>query len=179
LPAHGTDDPVGSDGSPLTWSVGSIRTWEELGEGKVGNGQWRAAAPLRVTCRDLARLGDLTETLAAVNDVSFDGVAWLVDHDNAGWPLVRADAIAAALAKGGDFAAALGGTVRRVEHVADQGLLSHGDHAGLPDGVSLAFRAGAGGGHQPVPRLDPAPQELRAVIEARLGAEVPELGSGG
>lgn len=129
-------------------------------------------------CRELDSLAAVVEALAVIDGVSFGGVTWLVDHDNAGWRLVRADAIAAALAKGSDYATALGGTVRSVEHVADQGLLSDGDHAGPHDVVSLAARASAGGGDRPVPRLDPEPQELRAVIEARLVAEVPALGAG-
>jgi hypothetical protein len=50
-----------------------------------------------------------------------------VDWDNPAWPDVRAGAIQAAIAKGHDYAAALGGSLRTVEQIADAGLLG-GDH---------------------------------------------------
>ena len=42
---------------------------------------------------------------------------------HAAWPQVRAAAIGAAMGKARDYAAALGATVRHVEHIADVGLL--------------------------------------------------------
>jgi len=86
--------------------------------------------------------------------------------------LVRADAIQAALLKGRDYAAALGGTVVKVEHVADAGLLS-GDRSGRIQmtnyGASSRSLSAASGEDL---SLDPPPQILSATIEARFAALV-------
>jgi uncharacterized protein len=44
-----------------------------------------------------------------------------VDWDNPGWHDVRAAAIEAAIAKGRDYATALGGQLRTVEHMVRRG----------------------------------------------------------
>jgi uncharacterized protein len=81
-------------------------------------------------------------------------------------PQVRAAAISAAIAKARDYAAALGATVRQVEHIADAGLLD-GDTAPYHTTRSMAFTA-AGGDQPGTPALTPVPQELIATIEARF-----------
>jgi hypothetical protein len=112
--------------------------------------------------------------------LSVHQVAWNVDADNEEWRGVRADAIAAALAKGGDYAVALGGRVTGVEHVADAGLLSAGDvQVAHALSLSRAAPASAFGGEDfdgsGVPSLDPVPQEIAAVVEVRLAAELSPL----
>jgi uncharacterized protein YggE len=78
------------------------------------------------------------------------------------------DRLTAAVGKARDYAAALGATVRHVEHIADAGLLG-GDTAPYHTTRSMAFRATSGGGDQPgTPALTPVPQELIATIEARF-----------
>ena len=57
---------------------------------------------------------------------------------------MRADAVQAAIAKGRDYAAALGGTLRSVEHIADAGLLGGGNVA-----VRVYRRPGDGASGQP------------------------------
>src|SRR5205809_494446 len=68
-------------------------------------------------------LDGLGDVLAAHPGLNVHGVTWHVDWDNPAWPQVRADAIGAAIGKARDYAAALGATVRHVEHIADAGLL--------------------------------------------------------
>jgi hypothetical protein len=71
----------------------------------------------------------------------------------------------------------LGGTVTRVEHVADAGLLSSGRPVAggvVPLGYAGADRSGAHDAGD-TPSLDPVPQEIQAVVEARLTAEVAPL----
>jgi len=93
---------------------------------------------------------------------------WHADWDNPAWPQVRAAAIGAAIGKARDYAAALGATLRQVEHIADTGLLG-GDTAPYQPGRIMAARALAVGGEQAgTPALNPVPQELIATIEARF-----------
>jgi hypothetical protein len=157
---------------PLTWSAHSWAAHEERYQdretGRVERtGQVTATVALRVTVRDLDLLDGLTGVLAADPSLNVHGVMWDVDWDNPAWKKVRAAAISAAIGKAGDYAAALGATLRQVEHVADAGLLS--STALHRPGRAMAARALGGGGEQPgIPALTPVPQELTATIEARF-----------
>ncbi|MGH3203901.1 MAG: SIMPL domain-containing protein [Streptosporangiaceae bacterium] len=158
---------------PLTWSAHSSGTREELYHDKETmrmerSGQVTATVALRVTVRDLDRLDELSGVLTAHPGLNVHGVAWHADWDNPAWPQVRAAAIDAAIGKARDYAAALGATVRQVEHIADAGLLG-GDTAPYQPGHVLVARAYSGGVDQPgTPALTPVPQELIATIEARF-----------
>jgi uncharacterized protein len=158
---------------PLTWSAHSVATREELYHDKETmrmerSGQVTATVALRIILRDLDGLDDLGGVLAAHPGLNVHGVTWHVDWDNPAWPQVRAAAIGAAIRKARDYAAALGATVRQVEHIADTGLLG-GDTAPYQPVRAVAARAYSGGGDQPeTPALTPVPQELIATIEARF-----------
>jgi len=117
----------GAGRRPLTWSAYSSATHEELYHDKETrrmerSGQVTATVALRVTVRDLDRLDDLSGVLAAQPGLNVHGVTWHVDWDNPAWPQVRAAAIGAAIGKARDYAAALGATVRHVEHIGIGGL---------------------------------------------------------
>jgi uncharacterized protein YggE len=163
----------GAGRRPLTWSAYSSATREELYHDKETRrmertGQVTATVALRVTVRDLGRLDDLSGVLAARPGLNVHGVTWHVDWDNPAWPQVRAAAIGAAIGKARDYAAALGATLRHVEHIADAGLLGS-DTSPSHTVRGLAFRAASGSGDQPgTPALTPVPQELIATIEARF-----------
>ena len=103
---------------------------------------------LRVTVRDLDTLEDLSGVLAAHPSLNVHGVTWHVDWDNSAWPQVRAAAIGAAIGKARDYAAALGATVRHVEHIADVGLLGGDTAPYQPDGFVTA-KAFSDSGHHP------------------------------
>ena len=162
----------GAGRRPLTWSAHSLTTREELYHDQETmrmerSGQVTATVALRVTIRDLDRLDDLGGVLAAYPGLNVQSVTWHVDWDNPAWPQVRAAAISAAIGKARDYAAALGATVRHVEHIADAGLLG-GDTAPYQP-VRAVASAYSGGVDQPgTPALTPVPQELIATIEARF-----------
>ena len=164
--------------APLTWSAPSVRTQEEYAHNKrTGEhgptGRQQASVTLLVVLRDLTLLPDVAAVLTSRDPVDVHQVSWWVDEDNAEWALVRADAIRAAVRKGQDYAAALGGSVTSVDHVADAGLLGGREASDIGQmAKSMAFGA-AGGGDDLA--LDPPPQVLRATIEARLTAEVSAL----
>jgi uncharacterized protein YggE len=161
---------------PLTWSAQSATTHAgRVYDDKTGRhqltGQVTAAVAVVITVRAFGLLDALGEVLAAREAVSVHHVDWQVDWDNPAWPDVRAAAIQAAIAKGHDYAAALGGSLRTVEHIADAGLLG-GDNAPYGfSGSKMARVAAAGGGESDAPSLDPVPQELVAIIEARFTAD--------
>jgi uncharacterized protein YggE len=179
----GTPLTVESRRSGLTWSVGSVGTHDEHDLDKASGrhsptGRVIANARVVITGRDMALLPKLEEAVGSVERLNVDGITWHVDVDNEEWRAVRADAIAAALAKGRDYAAALGGTVTTVDHVADAGLLSSGDMQAaraLSYGSPGAATAAEFSGPSSTPSLDPVPQEIHAVVEARLTAQIGPL----
>jgi uncharacterized protein len=158
---------------PLTWSAYSSATREEsYHDQETGRlertGQVTATVALQVTVRDLDTLEDLGGVLVAQPDLNVHGVMWHVDWDNPAWPQVRAAAIGAAIGKARDYAAALGATVRQVEHIADTGLLGADTAPDWRGRKSAGFAASGGSGRPETPALNPVPQELTATIEARF-----------
>lgn len=152
--------------SPLTWSAHSTGTqidWEhnkETGR-REETGQIIATVQIRVRVRAFELLDRLGALLAGHDSFSLHNVSWRVDDDNPGWPLVRAAAIRAAVRKARDYAAALGGSVLHVEHIADVGLLGDGDAGGFSS-ARRSPRVMSGGGDEPeAPSLDPVPREPR------------------
>jgi uncharacterized protein YggE len=172
---------VGSERRPLSWSAYSATTEMEHEHdeqtGRYGpTGRIIASVALHLRVRAFDVLDRLSGVLATHDAFSVHYVAWDVDPDNPTWPQVRAAAIRAAIDKGRDYAAALGGSLHRVEHIADVGLLGgEGINYGA---VSLGLArssAESAGGMPETPSLDPVPQELIAIIDARFIAKVAEL----
>jgi uncharacterized protein YggE len=159
----------------LTWSAQSVTTYAERAHDETTGqyqltGQVSAAVAVIIGVRDFSLLDALGGVLAAYEAVTVQEVTWHVDWDNPAWPGVRAAAVQSAIAKGRDYAAALGGSLRGVEHIADAGLLS-GDNTQSGFTGRAVRRAASRGGEEPdAPSLDPVPQELAAVVEARFTA---------
>jgi len=165
----------------LTWSAHSASTQvERAHDPKSGcheaTGRLLASVSLEVTLRDFALLQHVEGVLVGHEDFSLARVSWYVDDDNPAWPVVRATAIEAAVRKARDYAAALGGSVTSIDHVADVGLLAGGDAPRLPRQTS-GWAAGASGPRvgAEAPSLGPVPQELTAIVEARFHATHPPL----
>lgn len=162
----------------LTWSAQSVQTQQEYAHNKVTGehgptGRQQCSVTFQIIVRDFALLEGISAAMTSRDSVEVHSVFWSVDEDNSHWAQVRADAIRAALLKGQDYAAALGGTIVRVDHVADAGLLrGDGDGWGYSGHAVPASAMGSGGGNM---SLDPVPQVLSATIEARFTAEVGAL----
>ena len=168
---------AGTGRRPLTWSAQSVTTYAEHAH-DVTTGQYQptgqvtAAVAVMIGVRDFGLLDALGGVLAAREAVTVHEVSWHVNWDNPAWPGVRAAAVQAAIAKGRDYAAALGGSLRSVEHIADAGLLDGGDpQSGFTARHAVARAASGRGGEPDAPSLDPVPQELAAVVEARFTAD--------
>lgn len=162
---------------PLTWSAYSATTQMETRynprtQRHEETGRVIATVRVAVSVRDMSRLRALSSALAHHESFHLHHVAWQVDDDNPGWSEVRRDAIQAAVRRARDYAAALGTSLATVEQVADTGLLEdrpRPDQFAGSAPVALASRAA----HGPedgtdAPSLDPVPQEVWAVIEARF-----------
>jgi uncharacterized protein len=168
---------AGSGRRPLTWSAQSVQTYAERAyDEKTGQsqrtGQVTAAVAVMIAVRAFDLLDALGAVLAVHDAVTVHEVTWHVDWDSPAWPGVRAAAVQAAIAKGRDYAAALGGALRGVEHIADAGLLSGGSaESGFAGDRAMRRIASLGGEEPDAPSLDPVPQELAAIIEARFTAD--------
>jgi uncharacterized protein YggE len=159
--------------SPLTWSVESTSTQPEQDvDRRTGQytptGRVSAFAAVVIGVRAMELLEAVSDVLARHEDLQLHDALWGVDDDNPAWPGLRAEAIQAALRKGADYAAALGGTLVRVEHVADAGLLSGGAMDFSRGRASWVEQSGGGRGPGDAPSLTPVPQQLIAVIDARV-----------
>jgi len=167
---------AGTGRHPLTWSAQSATTHtEQAYDERTGRhqltGRVTAAVAVVITVRAFGLLDALGGVLAAREAVSVHYVDWQVDWDNPAWPDVRAAAIQAAIRKARDYATALGGSLRSVEHVADAGLLDgDGGQPRFTGASKMARVAAVAGGEPDAPSLDPVPQELVAIIEARFTA---------
>jgi uncharacterized protein YggE len=168
---------VDSERNPLTWSAFSASTHAEgrhdpTTGAYVLTGRVTASVAVITTVRDFALLDQLSDLLAHHEQLSTHHAGWEVDADNPAWPQVRAAAIHSAIRKGRDYAAALGGSLLEVLHIADVGLLGgEGSDAAFrrSSGTRYAVSAAALGAAAPdAPSLDPVPQELTATIEARF-----------
>lgn len=162
----------------LTWSAQSATTRaerehnEETGRYEP-TGRVTATVAVVIAVRAFDTLEALGAVLATHEALNVREVSWHVDWDNPAWPEVRAAAIQAAIRKGHDYAAALGGSLHNVEHIADAGLLGGSGDGGSfrSAGRALMARSASGdGGESDAPSLDPVPQELAATIEARFTA---------
>jgi hypothetical protein len=173
---------VGSQRRPLSWSAYSATTEAEHEHDEqtgryAPTGRIIASVALHLVVRAFELLDRLGGVLANHEAFRVHHVAWDVDPDNPSWPEVRAAAIRAAIDKGGDYATALGGSLNRVEHIADVGLLG-GDgitHGRASFAQARSLIVDSAGGMPETPSLDPVPQELIAIIDARFIANVAEL----
>jgi uncharacterized protein len=172
---------AGTGRRPLTWSAQSMAIYAERAHDQdTGQyqltGQVIAEVAIVVAVRAFELLDAVATVMAGREAITVQGVNWHVDWDNPAWQLVRADAVHAAIGKGRDYAAALGGTLRSVEHIADAGLLGVGNSQyGFTGSRAVARAASRGAEQSGAPSLNPVPQELAAIIEARVTADTVSL----
>ncbi len=164
--------------SPLTWSAQSLTVQPEHDHDKVTGihgptGRQHASVSIVLTVRDFGLLTEISSMITGHSRLSVFSVGWTVDADNPGWAQVRADAIQAALRTGQDYAAALGGAVTAVQHIADAGLLGVGGPS--PRAMFATASSALGHAEGSSVALDPVPQQLSATIEARFSATIGPL----
>jgi hypothetical protein len=136
---------------PLTWSAHSAATQDEYAHDKTTGqnqptGNVTATVALVITVRVFELLDALGSHFSAHGALTVHDVSWHADWDNPRWRDVRAAAIQAAIAKGRDYATALGGQLSAVEHIADPGLLGGGDRDHWVGTSSRSVVMASGGG---------------------------------
>lgn len=128
---------------------------------------------MTVVLRDLRQQEAVAALLIAAR-ADLDGTEWFVDQGNPVWAELRGQAVRGAVRQARDYAAALGGRLVRVEHLADVGLLvtaSEGAALGRNSrGVAGVEFLRLESGTSDVPTLDPVPQQVSATVEARFVA---------
>jgi uncharacterized protein YggE len=169
----GVAQAANTEAHPLTWSTRTVGTRREQihnfqTQQPEETGRVFAHVAMQFAVRDFELLDALGDQLAEHEMFNIHGVNWHVDDDNPGWPSVRAEAIHAAIRQGRDYAAALGCSLIRVEHIADAGLLGSREPEAARGGRVMASAMRMGGDPGGGPSLDPVPQELSATIEARF-----------
>jgi hypothetical protein len=158
----------------LAWEAGSP-TAHPIVRRQGPTGRVLADQRVRVTVRDFALLDQVGAILLDAPDVQLHGVRWSVDDSNPAWPEVRAAAIEAAIQKGRDYATALGGTLSRIDEIADIGLLGDSSAArAAPRSTGYVMESESAEAGDPTTLVPPA-QELRAAIDARFVASVRSL----
>jgi hypothetical protein len=158
-----------------------VRIRPELKDGKPHERITGYAASVRhtITVTDFTRLGDLVARLAELEMVDVAGPSWRLRRDSPVYRETRMAAARDAVARGREYAEALGSRLTGVLEIADTGLLVTEDRA-APMGVAAPMRAMAAAGHAPEPvslDLEPVRQVVRASVEARFSMAPPPDGT--
>ena len=150
--------------SPLTWLVRGLHTRPEGNPVSGLTGNVFASVQWQIALRDFTQLQAVQATVADPHLHQIHHPQWHLDRDNPAWSAVRGEAVADAVRRGREYASALGSHLLSLEHLADAGLL--GGDGGWPPGRRVSYAAT--GLPQQAPSLDPVPQEVSAVVEARF-----------
>ncbi|MEU4676729.1 SIMPL domain-containing protein [Micromonospora sp. NPDC023737] len=122
---------------------------------------WHGAVTTTVTVSDFTALGELMLRLAEQDQVEIAGPWWSLRPDSPAYRQVRHAAIAEALARGREYAEALGARVTALIELADTGVER-------PMMARMAYAGGPEAGGRPELDLDPQPQSVQAAVQARF-----------
>jgi uncharacterized protein YggE len=126
-----------------------------------------------VIVKDFTALGEMMLAVADQDQTHINGPSWSLRPDSPVFREARKAAIAEAIGRAREYAAALGAEVAELIELADPGLSSNGAE-GAPffqaRDASLAMRGGA-----PELQLDPQRQRVYAAVEARFTISSPTV----
>lgn len=128
---------------------------------------------IQVVVKDFTVVGDMIVRLADAESRSVNGPFWRLRTDSAVYRQARKEAVAEAVSRAKEYAAAVGSTITGLLELADTGLSASG--APQPAGRMYAARSGLGSGSYDAPlELEPVRQNVYASVEARFSATQPE-----
>ncbi len=131
---------------------------------------WHGSVVTTVTVSDFTALGELMLRLADQDQVEVAGPWWSLRPDSPTYRQARQAALADALRRAREYAAALDAQVTDLIELADEGGTAQ------PMMARMAFDAGgAAAGGAPQLELDPQPQGVHAAVRARFAISRPVL----
>jgi len=146
--------------------TGNLQVHPEAKPGHVRPAAYAGSVETTVTVTDFGVLDEMLPNLAAMDQVSIFGPWWQLRRGSTAGAEVRRDAIADALGRAREYAAAVGARVDRLIEISD-------DVAG-PGGVSMAagmmMRESA-----PALELDPQRQTVQASVLVRVTITEPDI----
>lgn len=134
---------------------------------------YRGSVTTTVTVSDFTVLGDLMLRLANTEQSAVAGPWWALRPGSPAHRDARQAAIADALERAREYAAALGARIVRLIELADSGLNAQPVTRG---GFRAMALKGGGAGEAPQIDLEPQRQNVGASVEARFAISEPTLG---
>ncbi|MDT4911213.1 MAG: uncharacterized protein QOC66_341 [Pseudonocardiales bacterium] len=160
----------------LEAAVARLPASVEIGHGPMTNwpdgakrSNWHAERTMTLTGADLALVGEVANTVAAVPDVALDGPHWRLGPDAAVHAELQGRVVHEARTRAERYAATLGGVLGRLVELRDEG----GSHFHMQTASMDSWR---GGGPPDVASLDLTPQqvEVHAAVTATWYLVLPE-----
>lgn len=139
---------------------------------------YSGAVRLRVTVADITILGELVARIADLETASVEGPYWRLRRASPVYREARNRAVADAVARARDYAAAIGSRVTGLIELADTGLTTSSTPRQPRASAGVVFGAKAmPAAAQELPPLDLEPQQqtVYASVEARFRAIQPEF----
>jgi len=149
--------------------TGNVQIYPELKRGSEKVTAYTASVTTTVTVTDFAVLGELLLRLGDQEQTSVSGPWWRLRPGSRAGAEVRREAVADALVRAKEYAAAVGAQVDRLVEIQDEGA----------GGVQPMMRAMAFGKAEAADSLeldiDPQPQTVQASVIVRVGITEPDL----
>jgi uncharacterized protein YggE len=147
--------------------TGNVRVHPEFQKNSMRPSGYSGVVETSVTVTDFDTLGEMLPRLAVLDQVSIYGPWWQLRPGSRAGSDVRRAAIADALARAREYAAAVGSQVADLVEIADEGV----------GGMEMAggFAAMRSAPAAPVLELDPQPQTMHASVLVRVTITQPDL----
>ncbi|WP_127497941.1 SIMPL domain-containing protein [Actinoplanes solisilvae] len=148
--------------------TGGVRVFPELKRGSERVVAYSGSVSTSITVTDFEPLGQLLLRLAGLEHASVAGPWWQLRPGSRAGADVRREAIADALSRAREYAAAVGARVDKLVEIADEGV----GGGGGPMMRAMAFDAAQeSAGFE----VDPQPQTVQASVTVRVTITEPDL----
>jgi len=148
--------------------TGNVRVHAEFKPNSMRPSGYSGVVETSVTVTDFDTLGEMLPRLAMLDQASIYGPWWRLRPGSTAGAEVRRAAIADALGRAREYAAAVGAQVADLVEIADEG-------AGGMAMVAEGFAATRSTPAAPVFQLDPQPQTVHASVLVRVTITEPDL----
>ncbi|MBM2622500.1 SIMPL domain-containing protein [Actinoplanes sp. LDG1-06] len=150
--------------------TGSVRVVPELKRGSERVVAYTGSISTTITVIDFEPLGQLLLKVAGLEHASVSGPWWQMRPGSRAGAEVRREAIADALSRAREYAAAVGAQVDKLVEIADEGL-----GGGQPMMRMAAFEMAGAADSAAGFEVDPQPQTVQASVTVRVTITEPDL----